>query len=115
MEEILAKLAQVNGILGALIIGKDGLIIDFKGDTQTDPDFIGATLAEFFTTGESTMSEKFKFGELSGITIETSEGKYFLNAINNDTFLVTIGGSNLNLGLIRLEIKTAIENLQQVL
>lgn len=115
MEEILERLVQVNGITGALIIGKDGLIIEFKGDIQNDPDFIGATIADFFTTAESIMVEKFTFGDLDKISIETSAGTYFLNAINTDTFLVTIAKENVNIGLMRLEIRTATENLREVL
>jgi uncharacterized protein len=115
MEEILEKLTQINGITAALIIGKDGLIIEFKGNLQNDPDFIGATVADFYTTAESIVVEKFTFGDLDKISIETSAGTYFLNAINNETFLVTIARENVNLGLMRLEIKTATENLREVL
>ena len=115
MEDILEKLIQINGIAGALIVGKDGLIIEFKGEVQNDPDFIGATVADFFTTAESIMGEKFTFGELEKLTIETNTGRYFLYAINNETFLVVIAPGAASLGLMRLELKTAVENLREVL
>ncbi|MDQ7826239.1 MAG: roadblock/LC7 domain-containing protein [Candidatus Eremiobacteraeota bacterium] len=115
MEEILANLAQVNGIQGALLIGKDGLVIAYAGDIPTDADFIGATICEFYGSAENIVQEKFEIGKLGRVTVEADSARYYLENINNDTFLVTIGTPVANLGLIRLEIKAAAENLRAVL
>lgn len=115
MEEILENLAQVTGILGALIVGRDGLVIAYSGDIKADPDFLGATVSDFFTTAENIMEEKFSLGTLGRITIEADQGVYFLQNINNETFLVVIADKKMNHGLIRLEMKSASESLREVL
>ncbi len=115
MEEILENLTQVNGIQGTLIVGKDGLVIAYSGDIKTDPDFLGATIADFFTTAENITEEKFAMGSLDKLSFETNSSKFFLNNINNDTFLVIITEEQVNIGLIRLEMKAAAESLKEVL
>jgi uncharacterized protein len=115
MEEILEKLTHVNGIQGTLIVGKDGLVIAYSGEINTDPDFLGATVADFFTTAENIMEEKFGLGGLEQICIEANQGKYYFNGINTDTFLVVITDEKVNLGLIRIEMKAASESLREVL
>ncbi len=115
MEEILENLAQVNGILGTLIVGRDGLVIAYSGDIKADPDFLGATVSDFFTTAENIMEEKFSLGALGRVTIEAEQGVYFLQNINNETFLVVNTDKMMNHGLIRLEMKSACESLREVL
>jgi uncharacterized protein len=115
MEEILESLTQVNGIQGTLIVGKDGLVIAYSGDIKTDPDFLGATIADFFTTAENITDEKFAMGNLERLCIETNSSKFFLNNINSDTFLVIITEEQVNIGLIRMEMKAAAESLKEVL
>jgi predicted regulator of Ras-like GTPase activity (Roadblock/LC7/MglB family) len=115
MEELLENLIQVPGMMGTLIVGKDGLVIAFAGDINTDPDFLGATMADFFGSAESMMQDKFEQGELGMLSIESEKGKFNVIGINESTFLVTIAQSSANLGLTRWETKVAAEKLREML
>ena len=115
MENILDELNQVPGILGSLIIGKDGLVIVSLWDTEADIDMVGADSADVFGVCESMMSEKLNFGMCDMLTIESEEAKVVLKNIDESTFLTVILSKDVNLGLVRLEIKNAAEKLKEVL
>jgi len=115
MDEILEVLTQVPGILGCLIVGKDGLVITQSGQINLDVDFLGATTADFFTSAEGMMGEKFNQGTLGVMTIEAAEGNFILQSINEVTFLLVLTHQKVNLGLLRWEIRAAAEKLKDVL
>lgn len=115
MDEILEGLVNVPGVIGALIVGKDGLVISYTGQLNLDPDFLGATIADFFSTAEGIVQEKFGQGTLEHLSIEARDCKFLLHNINDLTFLVTQSRPATNLGLIRAEARHASEKLKESL
>jgi len=114
MEEILENLSGLTGVQGCLIAGRDGLLIAQSWHNEIDAELAGASLADIFVTAESSVSERFALGLIDMITIEATGGKIFIQNINEDTFLVVLAQANSNIGLLRCEIKYAVENLKEV-
>lgn len=115
MEETLDALSQAPGIQGAMIVGKDGLVIAQSGNLGPDADLMGATTAELFTNAESALSERMSRGALGTLTLEADGGAVFLRNLDDVTFLLVLGGERLNLGLVRYEIRRAAERLREQL
>lgn len=115
MERTLDALCAAPGIQGAMIVGKDGLMIAQSGDLGAEPDVLGATMAELFTNGDATMGERLSRGSLGSVTLESSSGLLFLRNLDEVTFLLVLTEGKMNLGLARYEIKRAAERLREVL
>jgi uncharacterized protein len=112
MEEILEQLNAIHGIIGSVIIGKDGLVIASRWDKEIDPDMVGVHTADLLNLTESIMTDKLDFGITEMITIEAENARLFLKIIDELTFLVIATTLKANLGLMRIEIKSATQKLR---
>lgn len=115
MEETLDALSQAPGIQGAMIVGKDGLVIAQSGNLGAESDLMGATTAELFSNAESALGERLSRGALSTVTLEAGSGSVFLRNLDDVTFLLVLGEERMNLGLVRYEIRRAAERLRELL
>jgi uncharacterized protein len=112
MEEILEQLNAMPGIIGSVIVGKDGLVIASQWNQGIDPDMIGVHTADLLNLTESIMTDKLDFGIADMITIEAENARLFLKIIDELTFLVIAATSKANLGLMRIEIRSAAQRLR---
>ncbi|MBS2034662.1 roadblock/LC7 domain-containing protein [bacterium] len=100
MEELLEKLLKINGVEGALVVGKDGLVISSVGNFVPDPDSFGASVAELLNHLDGHFQAR---GVSQRVTLDQQQGTAHLTAINEVTYLVTQGGPKVNLGRLRLD------------
>lgn len=100
MEDILEKLLKIAGMEGALVVGKDGLVISSVGRFSPDPDSFGASVAELVNHFDTLLQTK---GASQRVTLDQQNGVTQLTAINEVTFLVAQGGTGVNLGRLRLD------------
>jgi len=115
METILEELNQLPGVMGSLIIGRDGLVVISLWEQDVDMDMVGALSADIFAAAESLVDEKLQFGEINLLSLETEKVQFFLKCIDDSTFLVVATSPKTNLGLVRLELNSAAEKLKEVL
>ncbi len=100
MEEILEKLLKIVGVEGALVVGKDGLVIASVGSFLPDPDSFGASVAEVLKLFDAALTSH---GAAQKITVNQDSGLLQMTAINEVTFLVVQAAAGTNLGRLRLE------------
>jgi len=112
MKDILEKLNKSAGVIGSLIVGRDGLVIDSAVSASINSDLVGAIVAGIFTSAESSM-EELNQGELVMVMVEGTLGKLIL--CNAGAILVVLLGDDINLGLLRLDIEATVENLKELL
>jgi len=112
MKECLEKLNKTSGIMGSLIVGRDGLVIDSVVPAVFNADLVGAIVAGVFTSAESSMEELHQ-GDLDMIMVECTIGKLIL--CNIGAILVVLLGEDINLGIVRLDIRKAIQELKEFL
>lgn len=115
MENILEELNQIPGVQGSMIVGKDGLVIVPMWNQDVDMDMIGADSADLLGLVESLTMDKLNAGKVDLITMEAETVKFFVKNIDEATFIVVAAESNCNLGLVRLQIKSAANKIMEVL
>lgn len=107
MDEVLASLLAIPGVQTALVVGKDGLVITSAGQSE-DPDSIGVSAADMLSALESSLPERAPF---TMVTLESAQGTLCACAINEVTYLMVVGTESLNLGRVRLELKSGARSL----
>ncbi len=110
---ILKDLGRINGVNGSLVVGKDGLIIETEVPSDVDAELIAAMSSAVFGTSERSVNE-MKHEPLQQVMIEGKRGKTLLIDAS-EGILVLIADTDVNLGLIRIEMKRSAERIQDLL
>ncbi len=112
MKEILQNLNRVKGIIGSLIVTKEGMLVVSDVSTEVDSDFVGALSASIVEISDKAFqdiqNEKFQMMIIEG------ETKLLIISRVKVGFLVVITRTNVNLGLVRIEVKKAMKLLENV-
>lgn len=112
MDEILETLSHTPGVNATLLVGKDGLVISQAGRTDdVETDRVGATASEIFTSSESLISN----GGFETLTFEGGGGRFFLNAVSDEVFLLVLASKKANLGMVRWETRESAGKLKDVM
>lgn len=110
MHEILSELNKTTGITGSMIVGNDGIVIAADHQDNLEEDTIGA-LAASITTNIHKSLQRLQTSPLKQVTIEADDAKLFFTDAGIGILVVTTE-KEVNIGLIRLEIKNAISKLK---
>lgn len=110
MHEILEELNKTSGVNGSMIVGKDGIVIATNLRTQLQDEEVGALAASIISTVQKSMS-RLSNDALKQVTVEASNGKLFLTDVGIGILAVTTD-PQVNVGLIRLEVKNAAEKVK---
>jgi len=110
MYEILNELNKTAGISGSMVVGQDGIVIAADMNTQLQDEAVGALAASIVSTVRSSM-ERLSNEGLKQITVEADKGKLFLTDVGIGILAVTTQ-PQVNVGMIRLEIKSAAEKIR---
>ncbi len=111
METILQRLTDLDEVSGALLVGKDGLIVIGTLHSE-DEEVIGAMSAAAFGS-ISNYTTQINNEEISHVIIETHNGTIQLAEVGDLILVVTTQASS-NLGRVRLEMKKACRQLLQL-
>ncbi len=110
MYHILEDLNKTSGITGSMIVGNDGIVIAADMNTSVEGETVGA-LAASITTNIQKSLDRLQQTPLNQVTIEAATGKLFFTDAGIG-LLVVASEKDVNIGLIRLEIKNAINRLK---
>lgn len=110
MYEILEELNKTFGVTGSMIVGQDGIVIAADLNSQLQDEAVGASAASIVSTVQKSMT-RLSQDALKQITVEGSGGKLFLTDVGIGILAVTTD-PQVNVGLIRLEIKNAAEKVK---
>jgi len=111
VETILQRLTDLDEVSGALLVGKDGLIVIGTLHSE-DEEVIGAMSAAAFGS-ISNYTTQINNEEISHVIIETHNGTIQLAEVGDLILVVTTQASS-NLGRVRLEMKKACRQLLQL-
>ncbi|HOD65319.1 MAG TPA: roadblock/LC7 domain-containing protein [candidate division Zixibacteria bacterium] len=112
MYEILSELNKTSGVTGSMVVGSDGILIAADLDASFEGETVGA-LAASITSNIQKSLHRLDGHPLRQVTIESEEAKLFFTDAGLGILVVTTE-KDVNVGLIRLEIKNAIERLRTV-
>ena len=111
METILQRLTDLDEITGAILVGKDGLIV--SGALHSDyEEMLGAMSAAVFGS-VANYTTQINNGDLRHVIIETERQSIQLEEVG-DLILVVTTQSASNLGRVRLEMKKACRQILQL-
>jgi predicted regulator of Ras-like GTPase activity (Roadblock/LC7/MglB family) len=112
MERILAELNKTPGVTGSFVVGADGIIVASDFASEINDEVMGALTSSIINSTEKA-TKKMEQGELVSFIVETDSNKMFFNSTRSG-FLVCVASPEANLGLIRIEMRTAKEKLDNV-
>ncbi len=109
MYEVLSDLNKTTGVTGSMVVGSDGIVIAADLDTGQDSETVGA-LAASITSSITKSLDRLQTEPLKQVTIEADNAKLFFADAGLGILVVTTE-QEVNVGLIRLEMKNAISKL----
>ncbi len=114
LNEPLDDLDDVQGIKGAAVVRRDGLLIASNLGQDIDDDQVGAMTASTVGSGE-TASDALNMGEVNQVTIESEEGKLISTGAGDEGILTILAEEDVNMGLIKVEMEDAVDKVKKVL
>ena len=96
------------------VVSVDGLIMASSLPSGIDEDRISAMSAAMLSLGDR-IAEELRRGRLRRVYIEGSEGIIVLMAIGEEAVLTVMARSKAKLGLIFLDMRRAVEDLERLL
>ena len=110
MYDVLSDLNKTPGITGSMVVGKDGIVIAADLEAGFEGETIGA-LAASITSNIQKSLDRLETSPPSQVTIEADSAKLFFSDAGLGLLVVTTE-KDVNIGLIRLEIRHALGKLK---
>ncbi|MGD8237300.1 MAG: roadblock/LC7 domain-containing protein [Armatimonadota bacterium] len=111
MRTILRNLTRVSGVQGTVLVDRDGMVILSDLEADVEDERVGAMAASIVATVEDSL-QKVHRGPLIHLQMDAEEGKILVQEAGK-ALLVVLTEKAVNIGLIRLEMKTAAGELRQ--
>jgi predicted regulator of Ras-like GTPase activity (Roadblock/LC7/MglB family) len=109
MRRIVEDLIRVEGVIGSLLVGKDGLVVASTLMDEEDAEILGAMSAAVF--GEIDKStRRIGVGTLLDTIIDAEQGSILMLEAR-DLILVVITQRLVNLGLVKMEMRRASKRI----
>ena len=112
MERTLAELNKTPGVIGSFVVAADGIIVASDFTTELNDEMMGALPSSIINSTEKA-TKKLEQGDLVSFIVETDRNKLFFNSTRSG-FLVCVTRPDANLGLVRVEMRTASEKLNNI-
>ena len=109
----LDKLGLVNGIIGTVIVNRNGLTIISRLPRDIDNRKFGAmaaTMFEAMETATTTLKD-----EVLNLTVEFDEYQLIVYVLNAEIIFVSLLELNIDLGIVLIEIEECIKIIQKLL
>jgi predicted regulator of Ras-like GTPase activity (Roadblock/LC7/MglB family) len=111
MRTILRNLTRVSGVQGCVFVDRDGMVILSDLEANASDERVGAMAAAIVATVEDSLG-KINRGPLVHLQMDADEGKILVEDAGKG-LLVVLTEKDVNIGLIRLEMKAAAGKLKQ--
>ena len=109
MRRTVEELIRVEGVIGSLLVGKDGLVVANTLLEEEDAEILGAMSAAVF--GEIDKStRRIGVGTLVDAIIDAKDGTILLLEAS-ELILVVITQRTVNLGLVKMEMRRAAKRI----
>jgi predicted regulator of Ras-like GTPase activity (Roadblock/LC7/MglB family) len=114
LKEPLEDLKDLQGVKGAAVVRRDGLLIVSNLPQEVDADQLAAMTASTVGSGE-TASGTLGIGDVEKVTVESEGGKLISTGAGEEGILTMLTESDVNMGLILVEMKKAVKKIKRVL
>jgi predicted regulator of Ras-like GTPase activity (Roadblock/LC7/MglB family) len=113
--ELLRELVDIDGVNTAVIVGRDGFVIDgvSKGG-KLDTDTVGAVISA--GTGSSeVMGRELNVGIITQGMMEYTDGMIMMSLVGSEAILAVVANPKANLGYVRFQIKKRMPSFEKAL
>lgn len=104
LKQILGEFIKLDGVTAAVIVGRDGFVIESAESGNIDSEALGAMASTGLGTSEAMGSELGK-GEMHQMLVECENGPILLSPLSDDELIAIVAEKNVNIGRIRYELK----------
>jgi len=111
VETILQRLTDLDAVIGAVLVGKDGLIV--AGALHSDDEEVLGAMSAAVIDSINHYTTQINSGAMRHVIIETQTGMVQLAEVG-DLILVVTSNTTGNLGRIRLEMQKTCRQLTQL-
>jgi predicted regulator of Ras-like GTPase activity (Roadblock/LC7/MglB family) len=111
MARIFDELVKLDGVIGGLLVGKDGLVVQSLMIDEEDAEILGAMAASTFDTVART-TERLGIGKLNDSIVGATEGSLQMREAG-DLVLVVICQHPYNVGEVRLAMARAARRARE--
>jgi len=111
--ELLQELVGVSGIKTAVVVGRDGFVIDgVSNGSHLDTETVGAVISAGIGSSE-VMGRELSVGIMNQGMMEFSGGLVMMTLIGQEAILAVVADTQANLGFVRLQIKKRLPELEK--
>ncbi|TFG04795.1 MAG: hypothetical protein EU539_10185 [Promethearchaeota archaeon] len=111
----LEELELRSGIIGSVIIKRNGLLITSSLPRDIDHRKIGAMAAAIFGAIENASTTLRSKNKVSNLTVELDDYQIIILKADKERLFAALIDLNVNLGLILIEIEETIEKLKKIM
>lgn len=113
IQECLRRLRTTSPeIVGSCVVSTDGFIVASMLPSDVDEEVVSAMAAAMLGVGERIASE-LRDAPLEQTYVRTPNGYVIVNSVGSDSLLVVITTENAKLGLVFLDIKRRLTELEE--
>lgn len=114
LSNLLSELTQVEGINTAVVVGRDGFIIDGAGNGTIDAEAVGAVISTGIGSSE-IMGKELGVGGMTQGMVEYANGIVMTSLLGSDAVLAVVADLKANLGNVRYQVKKRAPEVQRAL
>jgi uncharacterized protein len=101
-------------IIGAVVVNMDGFVVSSVIPSEVDDELIGGMAAAVIGVGERIAADLMR-AQMEQVYIRSPKGYVIINSINDQSALVLLVTRDAKLGLIFLELRRVVEELNRVI
>jgi hypothetical protein len=110
LKKILDEFLNLEGVSAAVVVGRDGFVIESAMSGKMDIDALGAMASTGIGTSEA-MGKELGKGELTQMLVELDRGPIIVSPLSKEELIAIVAENSSNLGRIRYELKKNKERL----
>jgi len=114
LNSLLTELTSVEGVTTAVVVGRDGFVIDGVGKGSIELDVVGSIIASGIGSSEA-MGRELGIGALGQGMLEFEEGVIMTSLLGEDAVLAVVAMARSNLGMVRFQLKKRAPEVVQAL
>ena len=110
----LEQFLKIDGVTMAVVVGKDGFIIDAVSLINPNVDKVGAVISKGVVCSES-VGKDLGLGKMQQGMTEYENGIIFTSAVANEAIFILVSHPDVNLGLVRFQVRKRLPNIEAAL
>ncbi len=110
LKQILGEFLKIDGVNAAVVVGRDGFVIESAVSGKMDIDALGAMASTGMGTSEA-MGKELGKGELHQMLVELDHGPIIMSPLSADELIAVVASNEANVGRVRYELKKNKERL----